>query len=130
MPIYAFLCEDCDEHFDEHLKLAEYDTPQKCPSCDSGHTRRRVTVPRFNLPGDGWASKNGRIRAQMRKKHARLDALSEVRRREAPVATLRPNVGGEQVDSWSEAKRLAGSQGKNTSSYDPHIRKEKDDAKR
>lgn len=129
MPIYAFCCEDCETHFDRQLKLADYDTPQTCPECDSEHTYRRVTLPKFNLPGDGWASKNGRVRAQMRKKNERLDAISEQMRRDAPVASLQPNVGGERVESWSDAQKLAKSQGKDTTSYEPHIKKERERVK-
>jgi hypothetical protein len=35
-------------------------------------------------------------------------------------------VGGERVENWSEAKKLAKEKGLNTSSYDPMIRKEKE----
>lgn len=129
MPIYAFLCEDCDSHFDRQLKLADYDTPQDCPECEGGNTRRRVTMPRFNLSGDGWASKNGRVSAHMRKKNERLAGISKQMSREAPVATLQPNVGGERVENWSDAQKLAKSQGKDTKSYEPHIQKERESVK-
>jgi hypothetical protein len=36
-----------------------------------------------------------------------------------------PNVGGEEVGSWSEAAKLAKDKGLNTSSYEPMIAKEK-----
>jgi len=124
MPIYDYECLKCEEFFDKVVPLAEYDHPQVCPTCGEP-AQRRVTAPGFILKGDNWPSKAGRIRGQMAKKNARLDIKSEERRHEAPGMTLAPNVGGERVDSWSDAQKLAASQGKDTSSYDPLVRKER-----
>ncbi len=41
-----------------------------------------------------------------------------------PISTLLPNVGGEVVDSWSEAKKLAESKGKVSETYDHMVKKE------
>jgi hypothetical protein len=60
----------------------------------------------------------------MEKKNQRLDAKQNERKRDAPMVTLAPNVGGERVESWSEASKLAASKGKDTSGYDALARKE------
>jgi len=125
MPIYVFKCPECEEEFDQLLKLAEYDSPQQCPKCEHEPCPRRVTKVNFNLPGDGWVSKNGRINKQMRVKNERLHRLGDERKRDAPLVHLVPNVGGEETGSWKEAQRLAASQGKNAQSYEPKVRREK-----
>lgn len=125
MPIYAFKCPECREEFDRMLKLAEYDSPQGCPECEYEPCPRRVTRVNFNLPGDGWVSKNGRISKQMRVKNARLSRLTDERKRDAPLVHLVPNVGGEETGTWKEAQKLAASQGKNAQSYGVHVRREK-----
>jgi hypothetical protein len=58
----------------------------------------------------------------MAAKNRRLDAKQ--RERPSPV-TLAPNVGGEQTDTWAEAQKLAASKGKDTTSYEPLVTKEK-----
>lgn len=76
--------------------------------------------------GDGWSTKNERIKAQMRKKNEKLDARQNEMRNDTNVGgRLTPNVDGERVDSWSEAQKLAKSKGKETASYEPLIQKEK-----
>jgi len=60
----------------------------------------------------------------MAEKNRKLKAKEEQMKRDAPGMRLAPNVEGERVDTWSEAKRLAESKGKDGSSYDPMIKKE------
>lgn len=123
MPIYAFSCEQCGEAFDRKLSIDGRDTPQTCAEC-GGVALRVVTGCNFNLPGDGWASKNIRVKGQMAKKNKRLTRTTQEQIREQPLVKLVPNVEGQRVESWSEAKKLAGSQGKNTDTYAPMIAKE------
>jgi len=42
---------------------------------------------------------------------------------------LKPNVAGIEVDSWSDAKKLAKESGLNADSYDTYVKKEKDISK-
>lgn len=42
---------------------------------------------------------------------------------------IQPNVAGMEVDSWSDAQRVAKEAGLNTASYEPHIEKEQAGAK-
>jgi putative FmdB family regulatory protein len=125
MPIYAFKCPECEAKFDRMLKLADYDSPQKCPECEHGPCPRLVTKVNFNLPGDGWVSKNGRIRNQMTAKNARLNRLGDERKRDAPMVHLVPNVNGEETGTWKEAQKLAASKGKNPLSYTAKVNREK-----
>ena len=102
--------------------MSEAKTPQACPDC--GVVSQRVIgggSVNFALNGDQWPGKAIKVRGQMAEKNKKLG----IRQKEhhAPI-TLMPNVGGERVETWSEAKRLADSKGKETSSYDKYIRKE------
>lgn len=103
--------------------MADFKSPQVCPDC--GSLANRVLgggdSVNFALNGDQWPGKSITVRGQMAQKNKRL----EVRQKEhhAPIKLV-PNVGGERVESWSEAKRLAADKGKETTSYDRYIRKE------
>lgn len=124
MPTYTYACDVCEIDFEQILPLDRYNEPQACPSC--GATSRKTVAPvGFILTGDGWASKNGRVAKQMAEKNRRLDAKQRELKNDGPGVTLVPNVGGERVDSWSDAKKLAESQGKNGASYDKLVATEK-----
>jgi putative FmdB family regulatory protein len=126
MPTYTFKCEACDHQFDRILRLAEFDDPQACPECAVIPAKRIIGGPvGFVLRGDGWTGKNLKIKSQMAKRRAGLAAKEREIKNDGPGVRLAPNVGGERVDSWSEAQRLAKSKGKDTSSYDKMIRKER-----
>lgn len=128
MPTYAYHCEPCDLEFEEILPISRYDEPQNCPDC--GVVARKMITPfNFNLVGDGWAGKNEKIRRQMSQRGRRASGKMEELKRDQPMVSLAPNVNGERVESWSEAKKLAQSQGKAGSTYDPLIRKEKAEKK-
>jgi len=124
MAIYAFECRNCGSDFEKNLPMAKYDEPQACPDC-GGESQRIVVPVNFVLKGDGWTGKNLRIKSQMTRKNERL------KRRQkdhvGPGPQLAPNVDGERVESWTEAKKLAASQGKAADSYDHMIRKERGD---
>ncbi len=122
MPLYSFECKKCKQPFDESLPLADFEKPVPCPEC-GGKTKRVITTVALNFPGDGWMTKNLRVEDHMRKKNERLTAKTEIQKREAPIATLVPNVNGEETGSWHEAKRLAASKGKDPTTYDKQIRK-------
>lgn len=122
MAVYAYECEGCGADFEKNLPMAQFDDPQVCPECGAGS--KRVVVPvNFVLKGDGWTGKNLRVKEQMTRKNARLKRKQKDH--VGPGPQLAPNVDGERVDSWSEAKKLAASQGKSAESYDPLIRKER-----
>jgi len=126
MPIYAYQCtnDECEKEFELHLPFAEYDKTQVCPVCETS-ADKQITPVGFVLKGDSWPGKNLRIKSQMAAKNQRLAGKENEKKRDAPPVQLAPNVEGERVASWSDAKKLAGSKGKDTSSYDSLIRKEK-----
>ncbi len=125
MPIYEYQCGECELHFEQRLPIAQHDEPQDCPACGAPGANKLVSAVGFILKGDGWAGKNNRIKNQMARKNKRLDTKTDEMKRDAPVVSLAPNVDGERVASWSEAKKLAASKGKETSGYDSYIRRDK-----
>ena len=122
MPTYEYVCLTCEKPFDRVLPMSEYDTPQTC-DC-GGEGKRQLSLPNFVLKGDDWASKNGRIAGQMADKNRRLDKKQEELKRDGPQVRLVPNVDGERVENWTDAKKLAESKGKDGSTYDTKIREE------
>lgn len=126
MPTYAYHCDHCELDFEKILPISRYDEPQNCPNCNEGPCKKMVTLPNFILKGNGWSGKNLKIKRQMAEKNRRLDAKQRERQLDGSGGvTLAPNVGGERVESWSEASKLAKSQGKDTSGYDKLAAKEK-----
>jgi len=123
MPTYDYECEACETAFERYLPMAEYNAPQTCEKC--GATAKKViSTVSFVLAGDAWPGKANKIKNQMAAKNKRLDKKQAEQKRDRPGMTLAPNVNGERVDSWSDAKKLAESKGLNTASYDPKVRQE------
>ena len=127
MPVYEYRCTSCPTLTERVLAIKDFNNPQTCESCGASLERLISADLGMVLKGDGWPGKAMKVNGQMARKNRRLDAKSEERRRDAPGVKLVPNVNGEQVGSWSEAKSLAGSQGKDTTSYEPLVQKEKAD---
>jgi putative FmdB family regulatory protein len=42
MPLYEYVCTDCDNEFEA---LVKHDEQAECPSCESAKTERRLSVP-------------------------------------------------------------------------------------
>lgn len=76
------------------------------------------------LKGDDWAGKNIKIRGQMDVKNRVLEAKQSEQKRHMASMQLAPNVDGERVDSWADAKKLAAERGKATSTYDALVQRE------
>ena len=124
MPVYEYKCNKCQGTFERILSIANRKEPQTC-DCGSDDVERILSRCGFVLRGGDWPSKALRIDRQMAEKNRRLAPRQASKRREEPGVKLIPNVEGERVDNWSEAKKLAASKGKDTESFEPHIRKEK-----
>lgn len=125
MPFYEYRCQSCQTEVTHLLKMSEMHNPPPCKECGSGDLKKLVSRTSVIFKGDGWASKNNRIRNQMRKKNQRLTQKQNEMKRDAPSVNLVPNVGGERTESWSDAAKLARDKGKDTSGYDKLARKEK-----
>lgn len=127
MPTYPYECQACGHRFEIEMRMSEYSSTIKppCFACESVEVLRIFTPPMINFTGDGWATKNGRIAGQMQRKNNRLAAKEREQKRDGTIPQLVPNVGGEHTDSWSDAAKLARSQGKDPSGYEHRAQKEK-----
>ena len=74
-----------------------------------------IGSPSVHLKGDSWTGKLLKEKEYRNKKSKVLDRKQKVEHKADKVL---PNVNGEVVSSWSEAKKLAKDKGYNTSSYD------------
>ena len=53
MPIYEFICEDCNYKEDLIRKISE-PTTILCPKCNGQNFVKQVSAPNFKLKGSGW----------------------------------------------------------------------------
>ena len=44
MPIYEYMCLDCDERFEQVRLMKEADQPIACSNCGSQHTSRMLSL--------------------------------------------------------------------------------------
>jgi putative FmdB family regulatory protein len=53
MPIYEYVCSDCNHTFEALQKMS--DAPLTvCPACDKPSLRKKISAPGFRLSGTGW----------------------------------------------------------------------------
>jgi len=113
MPKYRLLCVDCNEESEAFHSIKESPT-FKCSSCGSD-LKKLIGSPSVHLKGDSWTGKLLKEKDLRQKKSTYLDRKQRV---EHKLDKVVPNVDGEVVSSWKEAKSLAKSKGYDTSSYD------------
>jgi len=53
MPIYEFVCRNCNNEFEQILPFSAQSTPH-CTSCNSTQVERRVGRPAIHFKGSGW----------------------------------------------------------------------------
>ena len=53
MPIYEYVCSDCDHTLDALQKMSD-DPLLDCPECGNPALKRLLSAPRFRLKGEGW----------------------------------------------------------------------------
>jgi putative FmdB family regulatory protein len=44
MPLYGFICQDCQEEFEELVMSAAEIDDVSCPSCESGQVQRKISL--------------------------------------------------------------------------------------
>jgi putative FmdB family regulatory protein len=53
MPIYEFVCQECDHEFEKILSFSSAGFPA-CPSCGAAQVVRRLGRPAIHFKGSGW----------------------------------------------------------------------------
>ena len=123
MPTYRYICKECRAEKEEWHGMS--DAPEiSCDSCGipmvkSIGSNNVGTLVRGTTPAKAWKEKRRR---------AKESAKREVRKLERWGGTSKvlPNYDGQEVSSWTEAKKMAKDAGGDASRYDSYIRKEKD----
>jgi putative FmdB family regulatory protein len=44
MPIYEYVCQDCEQVFETLRSMSQADEPMPCAACGGGHTKRKLSV--------------------------------------------------------------------------------------
>lgn len=122
MPTYEYKCNKCGL-IKEIIHSIKIDPEISCDGCGFKPMERMISrnISGFitkDTPSKLWKEKRYR-----NKKNAELSVKQIDRYGRGP--RLQPNVDGQEVDSWSEAKKLAKDKGKNIATYDKRIEAER-----
>lgn len=117
MPKYAYRCFSCVKTHEKHTPITKRTLTIPCPTC--GETCKQLVPQGVGgvLKGDVWPGKNIQTKNQMKARRDRVGQREKQLFMDGPQTGLVPNVGGEFVDSWDEASKLAKSKGLDTKNY-------------
>lgn len=125
MPLYDLKClnEKC-EHIEEDLFLSFNENLEeiRCSKCSSKMKSITFGGNGTVFKGMGWASKNLKVKDEKKRKN---DYLSKKQKEEHATLQLVPNIGGVEVDSFSDAAKLAKESGLDYKSYEKYAKEEK-----
>lgn len=65
MPIYDYICKDCQHETEVFLKVGEQG-PSHCPKCDKQSFERMLSAPKFRLGGSGWYETDEKPKSKQR----------------------------------------------------------------
>jgi putative FmdB family regulatory protein len=57
MPVYAYICQNCNGEFEKRVGFSDTDQVQECPSCGSKNSRKRLSL--FATKNAGIDSSSG-----------------------------------------------------------------------
>jgi putative FmdB family regulatory protein len=57
MPLYEYICQECDIHFEKRVGFSEADSDQECPACGCKQSRKQISL--FAPTGSGNSSTTG-----------------------------------------------------------------------
>ncbi len=128
MPTYEYCCPSCGNIREEIHSIKA--TPRfYCHLCAIGGGSKFLLKRMISYNATGFVIKGGtssmgwKENRYRQKKNADLGLKQIERYGSGP--RLQPNVAGMEVDSWSDAAKVAKEAGMNTASYEPLIRKDK-----
>ncbi|MCL4488212.1 MAG: zinc ribbon domain-containing protein [Chloroflexi bacterium] len=53
MPLYEYVCKDCQARFEVRRSMKEIDSPTACPECHGDHVARQISQVLAFSHGDG-----------------------------------------------------------------------------
>jgi len=126
MPTYEYRCEDCKKVTEiiHSIKESPVFECQECLKID-----KHIVLERLISFGAGFIFKQWTESMAWKTKRDKAHANNELGvkqiERYAGGPSLQPNVAGMEVDSWSEAQKVAKEAGMRPETYEPLIEKEK-----
>lgn len=128
MPTYDYKCPGCG-HIEEVVHSIKKDPVINCQVCgimgDENRMERLISrnTTGFIFKNGGTPSMAWKEKRLRHKKNKDLELRQIERYGSGP--RIQPNVGGVEVDSWSDAQSMAKEAGLNAESYKPMVEKEK-----
>ena len=127
MPTYDYLCSTCNKHTQLIRKITDI-SPAMCPTCAAQMQVVILSAPSVNLKNfNGWPDKASKFNREMLKRN---EEAGKAQATSHKAAAMMPNLVDPttnetiQLDSWKDAKKLAGEKGLDVNSYDQQIAKE------
>lgn len=65
MPLYDYICKDCQHEMEVLLKVGEQG-PGQCPQCKKDAFERKLSAPKFRLGGSGWYETDEKPKSKQR----------------------------------------------------------------
>lgn len=126
MPTYEYKCSNCGKIAEIAHSIKE--NPEFfCRNCDTKEPLTRLIS--FNKSGfvikGGSEAIHWKEKRQRIKNRTKLGVKQIERYGTEGGSRLKPNVGGVEVESWSDAAKIAKDKGLNTDSYKGMVEKEK-----
>ena len=96
---YDYKCPECGTQVEKIHSMKV--SPEVL--CECGAQMQRVIYGGTGVifKGNGWTTKNIRVKGQMAKRRA------DIKSRQEKPGEMLPNVGGDVVDTWTDAAHLA-----------------------
>lgn len=111
---YDYRCPDCD--FEEEKNHSIKESPLfLCPECKVPMERKIGAGAHTILLRGSFPSKDLKEKNYRKKRSQEMDRKMRLSHESPSVV---PNVDGERVDSWGDAKKLAADKGYDPSTYD------------
>lgn len=122
MPTYDYRCSSCGKVEEQIHGMNE----NPSIACSCGGPMEKIFSPNYG----GVIFRGGTEAINYRENRYRQKRSVEMERRQREryghlQPKVKPNIGGVEVESWSDAKKLAKECGLNSDSYTPYVEKEK-----
>ena len=103
MPIYGYVCRNCEHTLDVLQKISD-DPLVDCPECGKPQLRRQLSAPRFRLKGSGWYETDFKKDNQRNLHGEKSSAKTEAAKKDdKPAAKATEASGSKSGDSKSSA---------------------------
>ena len=117
MPIYEFLCTDCQDSFEQIMSFAAVQDPA-CPACGSGHTRRKMSAPAIHFKGSGFYLTESRKEAEA-KNEEKPKEKDEVKAKEGEGKEAKSQDSGSDKDGGDKSKSDSSNKEKKPAKSEP-----------